>query len=293
MVKKLKIILEMIKFEHTLFALPFAYIGAILGSVVEEGTFPTLSEWVWITLAMVGARNIAMSLNRVIDEKIDQKNPRTSMRAIPAKLISKTEVYIFIALSFILLLVSCYMLNWLCVQLLPIAALFLIIYSFTKRFTFLCHIVLGITDGIAPLGGWVGATGTLSWPAFILFIGVTFWIAGFDVIYATQDAEFDKKRGLYSIPSYFGIPRALMISRCFHVITFIAYLSLGWITPELGWIYFIGVIVSGGLMIYEHSIISPNNLSKVNVAFFNMNGILSVAMFIFSLGDLLLWKFSQ
>ncbi|WP_144699369.1 UbiA-like polyprenyltransferase [Fictibacillus phosphorivorans] len=285
--KKIKIILEMIKFEHTIFALPFAFLGAIMGNLVEEGTVPSLMEWVWITLAMVGARSSAMALNRAIDSEIDGANPRTKTRAIPAKLLKRGEVYLFILVSLALLFVSAYQLNALSVKLLPLAVFFLVIYSYTKRFTYLCHIVLGVTIAIAPLGGWVGATGTLSPEAFLLFVGVLFWTAGFDVIYATQDAEYDKSHGLYSIPSAFGIANGLMTARWLHVASFIAFVSLG-VVSGMGWIYYLGVFISGAIMVYEHSLVKPHDLSKLDVAFFTMNGVLSVVMFIFSVGDLLI-----
>ncbi|MBN3555919.1 UbiA family prenyltransferase [Fictibacillus nanhaiensis] len=284
---KIKIILEMIKFEHTIFALPFAFLGAIMGNLVEEGTVPSLMEWIWITLAMVGARSSAMALNRAIDSEIDGRNPRTKTRAIPAKLLKMGEVYLFILVSLALLFVSAYQLNALSVKLLPLAVFFLVIYSYTKRFTYLCHIVLGVTIAIAPLGGWVGATGTLSSEAFLLFIGVLFWTAGFDVIYATQDAEYDKSHGLYSIPSSFGIANGLMTARWLHVASFIAFVSLG-VVSGMGWIYYLGVFISGAIMVYEHSLVKPHDLSKLDVAFFTMNGVLSVVMFIFSVGDLLI-----
>ncbi|WP_082820686.1 UbiA-like polyprenyltransferase [Fictibacillus phosphorivorans] len=284
---KLKIILEMIKFEHTIFALPFAFLGAIMGNIVEEGSMPLLIEWIWITLAMVGARSSAMALNRAIDSEIDGANPRTKTRAIPAKLLNRGEVYVFIAASLALLFVSAYQLNFLSVKLLPLAVFFLVIYSYTKRFTYLCHIVLGITIALAPLGGWVGATGTLSPEAFLLFFGVLFWTAGFDVIYATQDADYDKSHGLYSIPSAFGISNALKAAKWLHVASFIAFISLG-IVSGMGWVYYLGVFISGAIMVYEHSLVKPHDLSKLDVAFFTMNGILSVVMFIFSIGDLLL-----
>lgn len=287
MIKKIKIILEMIKFEHTIFALPFAFLGAVLGSLLINGTWPTASQWIWITLAMIGARSAAMALNRVIDAKIDKANPRTKERAIPAGLISTYETTIFIIISFALLFYSAYQLNTLAVFLLPLAVFFLVIYSYTKRFTWACHLVLGITIGIAPLGGWVGATGTLTFDALILFLGVALWIAGFDVIYATQDAGYDKSVKLYSIPSYFGITKALFIAKGIHILSFLAFVSLYFITP-LGWIYLTGVLISGAIMIYEHSLVKPNDLSKVNVAFFTMNGILSMVMLAFTLGDLML-----
>ncbi|WP_290428916.1 UbiA-like polyprenyltransferase [Alkalihalophilus pseudofirmus] len=283
-VRKLKIILEMIKFEHTVFALPFAYFGAILGSFIVNETWPTLMQWVWITVAMVGARSAAMSLNRVIDEKIDKYNPRTADRAIPAGLISKIEVMFFIIISFAMLIYAAFQLNQLAVYLLPLAVFFLVIYSYTKRFTWACHLILGITIALAPLGGWVAVTGSVSFEAFVLFTAVALWTAGFDVIYATQDANYDRERGLYSIPSRFGIRKALILAKLFHVISFAAFFLLFLITP-LSWLYLIGVIIAGLIMIYEHSLVSADDLSKVGVAFFTMNGILSLVMFIFTVGD--------
>ncbi|KHF40343.1 UbiA-like polyprenyltransferase [Halalkalibacter okhensis] len=287
MIRKLKIILEMIKFEHTVFALPFAFFGAMLGAYIVDGTMPTVSQWIWITVAMVGARSAAMSLNRVIDEQIDKHNPRTATRAIPAGLVSKIEVLLFIIISFGLLFYAAFKLNMLAVYLLPVAVFFLVIYSYTKRFTWMCHIVLGVTIGIAPLGGWVGATGTLTWEALLLFLAVALWTAGFDVIYATQDAEYDREHGLFSIPSRFGIGRALKIARFLHVISFLSFLGLFFFT-ELSWLYFMGVLIAGAIMIYEHSLVSEDDLSKLDVAFFTMNGILSIVMFVFAMGDVLL-----
>ncbi|WP_078553269.1 UbiA-like polyprenyltransferase [Bacillus alkalicellulosilyticus] len=287
-ITKIKVILEMIKFEHTIFALPFAFLGAVLGGFTINGTWPEPMQWVWITLAMVGARSAAMALNRVIDAAIDKKNPRTASRAIPAGLISKIEVYVFIILSFVLLFFSAYQLNMLAVYLLPIAVFFLVIYSYTKRFTWACHLVLGITIAIAPLGGWVGVTGTLTWEAFLLFLAVALWTAGFDVIYATQDADYDKGEGLYSIPSSFGIAKALVIAKGLHIISFLCLVLLFFASPLLGILYLIGVIIAGGIMVYEHSLVSADDLSKVNVAFFTMNGILSIVMLVFTIGDLLL-----
>ncbi|MGJ9382046.1 4-hydroxybenzoate octaprenyltransferase [Salipaludibacillus neizhouensis] len=285
--RKLKIILEMIKFEHTVFALPFAFLGTVLGSLIINGSWPTISDWIWITLAMVGARSAAMSLNRLIDAQIDKANPRTKDRAIPAGLLSKMETSLFIVVSFVVLFVAAFQLNMLAVYLLPVAVFFLVFYSYTKRFTWLCHVFLGFTIGIAPLGGWVGATGTLTWEAFVLFLAVAFWTAGFDVIYATQDADYDKKVNLHSIPSFFGITKALLIARGFHIVSLASMLILFFIAP-LGWIYLAGVIIVGSIMVYEHMLVSPEDLSKVNVAFFKMNGIISVVMLAFSIGDLLL-----
>ncbi|MGY4690114.1 UbiA-like polyprenyltransferase [Salibacterium sp. K-3] len=285
--RKLKIILEMIKFEHTLFALPFAFLGAVLGNLMVEGTWPSLVEWIWITLAMVGARSAAMTLNRVIDARIDKRNPRTADRAIPAGLISRKQSFLFIAASLLLLFISALQLNMLSVYLLPAAVFFLTIYSYTKRFTWFCHVILGITIAIAPLGGWVGATGTLRPEAFFLFLAVAFWTAGFDVIYATQDKEHDQQEGIYSIPSRFGIRKALYAARCFHLISFFSLLSLHFSSP-LSWVYLAGVLIAGLIMTYEHSIVRPDDLSKVGVAFFPMNGVISIVMLLFTIGDVLL-----
>jgi 4-hydroxybenzoate polyprenyltransferase len=288
--KKLRIILEMIKFEHTIFALPFAFFGTLLGHQMYFETID-ISWWtlLWITLAMVGARSAAMALNRLIDRMIDAKNPRTSTRAIPAGLLRTNEVYFFITGSFLLLFFSAYMLNMLAVQLLPIAVFFLVLYSYTKRFTWACHFVLGIALGIAPLGGWVGATGTLHWEALILFIIVVLWTAGFDIIYATQDIEFDQGEGLYSIPSQFGVKKALLISRVCHLLTVLFLFILYHYTP-LDWIFLIGCIIAMAILIYEHSLIKHDDLSKLDVAFFTMNGILSVVIFIFALGDMVILR---
>jgi len=285
--RKLKVILEMIKFEHTVFALPFAFLGAILGSFVENGAWPTLWQWIWITVAMVGARSAAMSLNRVIDAVIDKRNPRTKDRAIPAGLLSYTEVTIFIVVSFAMLFIAAFQLNMLAVYLLPLAVFFLVLYSYTKRFTWACHFILGMTIALAPLGGWVGATGTISPVAILLFLVVMFWTAGFDIIYATQDADYDRENGLHSVPARFGIKKALMIARGSHVISIVALVLLS-LTSPLGWIFFLGAMICAGIMIYEHSLVSHNDLSKVNVAFFTMNGIISMLMLAFTIGDFML-----
>jgi 4-hydroxybenzoate polyprenyltransferase len=285
--RKLKIILEMIKFEHTIFALPFAFMGAILGSFVVKGTWPTWSQIFWIIIAMVGARSAAMALNRLIDRKFDAENPRTVMRAIPAGLLKEKEVILFIIASFVLLFVAAFQLNMLAVKLLPIAVFFLVFYSYTKRFTWACHLVLGIAIGLAPLGGWVATTGRIDWMALLLFASVALWTAGFDVIYACQDAEFDRKRGLYSIPSYFGIARALKLARWFHVITIAGFVTLYFVTHLTMW-FAVGIIIAAAILVYEHRLVSPNDLSKLNTAFFTMNGILSVVVFSFTLLDLVM-----
>ncbi|MDQ0205913.1 4-hydroxybenzoate polyprenyltransferase [Alkalicoccobacillus murimartini] len=278
----------MIKFEHTVFALPFAFMGTIVGSLIINGRFPEWMDWVWIIVAMFGARSAAMSLNRLIDEKIDRHNPRTSDRAIPAGLVSKVEVMLFIVASFALLFIAAFQLNRLAVIFLPLAVFLLVFYSYTKRFTWACHLFLGLTIGFAPLGGWIAVTGEITWVAIVLYLAVALWIAGFDVVYATQDADYDRERGLFSIPSRFGVANGLRIARGLHVVSFCAFLALFFMTGLLGWIYLTGVIIAGAMMIYQHSLVSKDDLSRVMFAFFPMNGTLSVVMFCFTMGDILL-----
>lgn len=285
MFRKVKIFLEMIKFEHTVFALPFAFIGALLGAQVMENRFPGWLEVFWILVAMVGARSAAMGLNRLIDKLIDLKNPRTAMRALPAGLLSSKEVILFIIISFILLFVAASQLQPLAMQLLPIAVFFLVFYSYTKRFTWLCHLVLGLTIGLAPLGAWVAVSGEISWTAIVLYLSIAFWIAGFDIIYATQDYQYDRDHGLYSIPARFGIAPALYISRAFHAVTGIGFISLFWLT-DLSWVYLLGTAVALLILFYEHFIIHPQDMSRLNTAFFTMNGVLSMVLFLFTLVDL-------
>ena len=285
--RKLKIILEMIKFEHSLFALPFAFMGAVLGSIVIEKAWPTWLEIFWVTVAMVGARSAAMSLNRLIDRVIDAKNPRTATRASPAGLISVLEVILFIVVSFIVLFIAAFQLNDLAVKLLPLAVFVLVLYSYTKRFTWLCHFVLGVAIGFGPLGGWVATTGQVDAIGLLLFASVLFWTAGFDIIYACQDADFDRKEGLFSMPSRFGIANALLVARLCHILTFVGLMSL-YVVADLSIWFLLGVLISGAILIYEHTLVKPTDLSKVDVAFFNMNGILSVVMFVFTMIDLVI-----
>lgn len=289
MIAKLRVFLEMIKFEHTLFALPFAFVGAILGAVTVEKRLPEWSECGWILLAMVGARTAAMGLNRVIDKSIDARNPRTAMRAIPAGLLKSKDVLVYIVISLVLLFWAAAQLNSLAVKLLPLSVFFLVFYSYTKRFTWACHLFLGLTIGLAPLGGWIAVTGSVSWTAIILYITVALWTAGFDTIYACQDMEFDRKEGLHSIPARFGIARALGIARLFHALTAAGFALLLVIT-DLSWWYFAGMIVAAALLLYEHRLVKPNDLSKLNAAFFTMNGVLSAVIFVFTFIDLVVVK---
>ncbi|MGA9173615.1 MAG: UbiA-like polyprenyltransferase [Thermoactinomyces sp.] len=287
MLKKIGIVLEMIKFEHTIFALPFAYMGAVLGSLEVRGHLPTWAEIGWITLAMVGARSAAMALNRLIDRHIDAKNPRTANRAIPAGLVSVPFVWGFVIVSFALLFLAAFQLNMLATQLLPVAVFFLVFYSYTKRFTWTCHFFCGISSALGSLGGWVATTGEIDMLSLILFAAVALWIGGFDVIYACQDLDFDKKERIYSIPARFGIKRALLISALMHVGTAVGLIALLLLT-HLGLWFGIGVVIALIILFYEHSIVSADDLSRLNTAFFTMNGILSVIVFVFTMIDVLI-----
>jgi 4-hydroxybenzoate polyprenyltransferase len=279
---KLGLLLENVKFEHTVFALPFAYLGMVLAA----GGLPTWHQFFWITVAMVAARTLAMSLNRVIDRRIDALNPRTARRPIPSGRLSARLVWLAAGLSLVVLTIAAWMLNDLCLKLLPIALLFLIGYHHTKRFTPLCHFVLGIADGGAPIGGWVAVSGTLEWPAIWLGIAVAAWVAGFDLIYCCQDVEFDRAHGLHSIAADYGIPTSLALARICHVVTLAALAVVGLMTG-LGPLYWVGWLVAAGLLAYEHSLVSPTDLSRLDAAFFNVNGYLGLAVFAFTLAAVL------
>ncbi|HYA86025.1 MAG TPA: UbiA-like polyprenyltransferase [Nitrospirota bacterium] len=283
MLKKIKIILEMIKFEHTIFALPFAFTGALLAA---HG-IPSWRTILWITVAMVGARSAAMGFNRWADRRFDAENPRTRERALPKGLVKSRHVVLFTAVSSALLVFAAYMLNPLAFALSPLALAIVFFYSYTKRFTFLAHAFLGLGISGAPLGAWIAVTGRFDAPALVLGTAVLFWLLGFDVLYALQDIDFDRRAGLHSIPQRFGIGRSLWISRISHAITMGA---LFWISSLLstGWYYRAGVILSLAMIVYEHSLVRKNDLSKLNFAFFNMNGYISVTIFLFTLLDILL-----
>lgn len=268
--------LKMIKFSHSLFALPFAFSSAVLAA----GGLPQTNIILWITVAMVAARSAAMGLNRVIDRKIDAQNPRTKNREIPAGVISTTEAAAFVALSSIIFIFSAYMLNPLCLKLAPIALFVIYLYSYTKRFTWGCHIVLGVAIALAPLGAWIAVRGSVSWEAVPLPAAVVFWLAGFDILYALQDIEFDRQYGLFSIPQRFGIRHSLFIARGFHMLTWIFLIISGGVF-HLGIAYFTGMAIVAGLLIYEHNLVRPGDLSKLDMAFFNMNGYISITVLVF------------
>jgi len=279
---KIGIFLEMIKFTHTIFALPFAFTGALLAA----GGLPSLRQTVWIILAMVGARTAAMAMNRLIDAEIDARNPRTAVRAIPAGLIGKGMTFIFIIASIALLLFAAYMLNPLCLTLSPIALFFLLLYSYCKRFTSLAHVVLGICLAAAPIGAWVAIRGTIDAPALVLGGVVLFWVAGFDILYALQDLEFDRAAGLHSIPVLLGVKGSLWAARIFHVIM-IGLLFTLYNLMHLGPIFLGGIVVTTAMLLYEHRLLKDGDLTKLDAAFFNMNGYISVAIVLFTAADIL------
>jgi 4-hydroxybenzoate polyprenyltransferase len=220
-----------------------------------------------------------MSVNRLADRFIDAANPRTARRHLPTGLLTPAQVTIAAVAAAALLVVSASMLNSLCLALAPLAVLFLVGYSYTKRFTWLSHWILGFTDGIAAAGGWIAVRGAFAPPVYVLWFALTVWIAGFDLIYACQDVQFDREHRLYSVPARFGIPAALTIARVCHVLTIAAFALLG-VTMGLGWLYWLGVLVVAGLLVYEHSLISPSDLSRLDVAFFNVNGYIAVILFL-------------
>jgi len=279
---KLKVFFEMIKLEHTIFALPFAYLGGFLAA---NGVPPAMKLF-WITLAMVGARTAAMSLNRLIDRHIDARNPRTAQRALPAGELRTKEVYLYTVLSFLLLGFSAYQLNLLALWLMPIAVFFLVLYSYTKRFTWACHLVLGISLGLAPAGAWIGVTGHWALAPVLLGLGVMTWVAGFDVVYACQDVDFDRQEGLHSIPAVFGVQRGLEISAFLHVIAPLLFIAVG-VVMSMSWLYYAGVAVAIVLLFRQHRLVSADDFSKLGVAFFDLNGYLSILLFVFSVLDLM------
>lgn len=279
---KLSIFMEMIKFSHTIFALPFALTGALLAA----NGIPPGATIAWIILAMIGARTAAMGLNRLIDAEIDGRNPRTANRAIPAGLISKTFTLAIIIGSVALLLIAAGRLNPLCLKLSPLAVGFLVLYSYCKRFTSLAHLVLGICLAAAPLGAWIAIRGTIDTAALILGLLVLFWVAGFDILYALQDLEFDRAAGLHSIPVRLGISGSLWTARIFHL-AMLALLLLLWSLLQLQLLFLIGIGLCATLLFYEHWLLRKGDLSKLDAAFFSMNGYISIAVLVFTLLDLL------
>ncbi len=280
--------LDMIKIEHSVFALPFAMIGMMEASFASHQTpWPGWRVFLWIVVAMVSCRSAAMAFNRIADRSIDAINPRTKMRAIPAGLLQLKQVNMLFFASCALFVLAAGMLNPLALMLSPVALGVTLFYSVTKRFTPLCHLVLGLSLGIAPAASWIGTSGTLD-PRILWFTAaVTFWTAGFDVIYALQDEEFDREHGLRSLPQTLGKARALVVSRVFHAMAVGSLLGGAWSLGVGSWFY-VGVVAATGLLVYEQSLVKPDDLSRVNMAFFTLNGFVSIGLFAFAWIDVLL-----
>ena len=283
MLQKLRTYLEMIRFSHTVFALPFAFMGAVLAA----GGIPTGQKIFWILVAMVGARSGAMGMNRYADRHLDTMNPRTKDRALPQGKITPRQALIFVCVSFGVLLVAAWMLNPLCFALAPVAILIVSGYSYTKRFSTLTHLILGLSLALAPIGAWIAVTGRIAFPAVVLGAAVLFWVAGFDILYALMDIEFDRRTGLFSIPARLGEHGGMAVAGLCHIVTVIC---LALLIPLLGLgkVYLAGLFLAMALLLYEHWVLYRHGLAKLNVAFFNVNGVLSIGMFLFTLGDLLI-----
>jgi 4-hydroxybenzoate polyprenyltransferase len=281
----LRVTLEMIKWEHSIFALPFALCGAMLAA----SGVPTAHQLLWIVLAMLAARSAAMAFNRLADASIDAANPRTRTRALPTGQLSPAFVTAFVIVSCAIFILAASQLNRLTLWLSPVALAVLLLYSYTKRFTRWAHLVLGFALGIAPSAAWIAVRGSLDPRILLLTAAVTFWVAGFDILYACQDFDFDRDAGLHSIPRHLGIRRALWTARLFHLIMLVLLIAM---LPAfgLGKLAIAGVAVVAALLLYEHSLVKPDNLSRLNAAFFTMNGVISVVFFAFVAADVLVRK---
>ncbi len=283
MLEKIGILLEMIQFKHSVFALPFALMGAFLAG---RGV-PSLRVFFWVVAAMVGARTAAMTFNRIADRRFDAANPRTSSRAIPAGQVSLAESWSLLAAASALFFFACWMLNSLALAISPFALALTFFYSLTKRFTWLCHVVLGVALAISPLSGWAAAAGSLSGYPWTLSLGVLFWVAGFDTIYAVQDAAFDRQAGLHSIPAWLGRKNAFRAAVCFHVIAFFFFTVTGWL-QALNFVYYIGILLTASALFYQHLIVNPRDLSKIQISFFSMNGFIAITLFLTTCFSLLM-----
>jgi 4-hydroxybenzoate polyprenyltransferase len=276
---RIRTVLEMIKFEHSVFALPFALVGALLAARAGGG-LPTWRQILWIVVAMVGARSAAMTMNRIADVEYDRRNPRTAKRALPAGELSLGFAWAFTALASAVLVIAAWQLNRLAFELSPVALAILFFYSYTKRFTSWSHFVLGFCLGISPAAAWIAIRGSLDLRMLILCAAVTLWVGGFDVLYACQDVEFDRAAGLHSIPKKLGIAKALLFARAMHVVMVALLAWLAW-SFQLAWPAWAGIAVVAGLLAYEHSLVKPNDLSKMNAAFFTVNGYISLLFLLF------------
>ena len=286
LVSKIATLLEMIKFSHTVFAFPFALMGATLAALAS-GQVPSPGQVGWICLAMVGARTAAMGLNRIIDARIDAENPRTAGRALPAGKVSLGESWLLVGAATLLLFFAAGMLNLMCLMLAPVALGLFVLYAYCKRFTSLAHAVLGVCLAAAPIGAWIALRGDLQWPVLVLGLAVLLWVAGFDIFYALQDVDFDREKGLHSIPVVLGVKHAILLGKLLHggMIALLLLIPFG---LPLGWLYYAGIAIISGLIAYEHQLVRADDLSRLDAAFFNMNGYISVTIFVFTLADAVL-----
>ncbi len=301
---RVKSYLSLIKFSHTIFAMPFALIGFFLAifestSVVpgwHTAIFPPLFPWkellikfIFVLLCMILARSAAMAFNRYLDRHFDAKNPRTAVREIPAGVITPTNALVFTIFSCILFIACTWFINSICFYLSPVALGVVLGYSYTKRFTPLCHLVLGLGLSLAPIGAYLAVTGQFALLPILFSLAVIFWVSGFDIIYALQDEEFDKSQQLYSIPAWLGKGKALLVSEFLHLLSAATVVYAG-VYGQFGWLYWLGVLVFTGMLVYQHSIVKPNDLKRVNLAFMTANGIASVVFAIFVIADMFINK---
>ena len=278
-VSKLRVLLEMVKWEHTVFALPFAYAGMLAAPAPFSP-----SNLIWITVAMIGARTAGMTLNRIIDASIDARNPRTADRAIPKGLIGMREAWIFTLVSVGLLVLATLFLAPITRVLWPLVVLGFVVYPYTKRFTWLCHLALGIANGLAPAAAWVAVTNDVSWTPVLIWAAAALWVGGFDILYALLDRDFDLENRVNSLPARFGVGSALVVSRLWHAVSVVFLVAFG-AAAGLGVVYYLGVLVVAWLLFYEQSLVRKNDLSKLDMAFFTMNGVISLVFFVFVLLD--------
>jgi len=283
-ISKVWILLEMIKFEHTILALPFAYLGAFLAA---EGP-PDLWTSLWILVAMIGARTAAMAFNRIVDIPFDSENPRTKERALPKGTVKARDAWIMIMVASGIYFLAAYELNRLAFLISPVFLAVVLSYSYTKRFTSLCHLFLGLALSLAPTAGWIAVKGSVEFLPLILSTGVLFWVAGFDVLYGCLDYDFDRKQGLHSIPARWGIKKAFWISGIFHFVAFIALVSVG-LLAHLNWIYYCGLLATFALLVMQRLVVNPKDLSRMNMAFFTFNGAISIILFT-ATAISLIWK---
>jgi 4-hydroxybenzoate polyprenyltransferase len=289
MAGRIRTVLEMIKFEHSVFALPFALTGALLAARATAHGWPSVRQILWIIVAMVAARSAAMTINRIVDLRYDKENPRTKMRALATGALSVSFAWTFTLAAVGVFFVAAGQLNPLALKLAPVALAILFFYSYTKRFTHWSHLFLGFALGISPAAAWIAITGSLDWRMLILCAAVTLWVGGFDVLYACQDVQFDAEAGLYSVPKRFGVANALWISRGMHIgVVFL----LSWLAASFGlpWPAWAGIVVVAALLAYEHSLVKANDLSKLNAAFFTVNGYISMLFLLFWGAAAAVWR---